>query len=173
MRKYFLVKNNQELKLGDVIKMTKPVDTSYGKGETTVKIKVDLTTLNQLVEDGYVRVEDYSKEEFEKITPYIGRFSHKHSISFSEACVVLAGLCKISPRAHFQLVLETIAEMKNKGKKPVKKVWYLNPFADYKPVIVDYNPAIISFYSEKDALDAYNVLRPFIEELVNGKLDGK
>lgn len=173
MKKYFLVKNNKEIKVGDEATMTRKTDTPYGMGETTVKLKITERVLNQLVEEGLVRVEDSADEESKKLRPYIRRFARKNDIDFPEACMVLGILCKISPRAHFQLALETIAEMKNKGKKSVKKVWYLNPFTDYKPVIVDYKPSIISFYSEEDALDAYNILRPFIEELKNEKLDGE
>lgn len=73
MKKYFLTKNNQELKVGDKIKLTKPVNTSYGEGMVVTEIKVTENTLEKLVEDGFVRVEEPNESEgmVERLLPFI------------------------------------------------------------------------------------------------------
>lgn len=61
MKKYFLKKNKQEVKLGDEIKMETPVDTSYGKGVATVIVTVTEAILKKLISDGFVYEVDSAK----------------------------------------------------------------------------------------------------------------
>ena len=172
MKKYFLTENNQELKIGDKVTLTKSVNTSYGKGKVVTEIKVTENILEKLVEDGFVRVEesDESKGTVEKLKPYIRNIARKNHVDFPTACLVLGAVLKVSPKAHFQLLTETIAEVKNRGKEPGKYTWYLNPLTNYKPVKVVGNPATTTvFYEAGDALEAHRILLPFIKDMLNGE----
>ena len=76
-------------------------------------------------------------------------------------------LFNTSKRALLLVLLETIAEVKNRDLKKCHMVYWLNPAANYNPVAVvgNRNNAIV-FYSAKDALDAHKLLLPLIKNLV-------
>lgn len=172
MKKYFLTKNNQELKVGDKIKLTKLVDTSYGEGMTVIEIKVTENTLEKLVKDGFVRVEEPDESEgmVEKLKPYIRKIARKNHINFPAACAMLSSVLEVSPKAHLQLLVEAIAEVKNRDKEPGKYTWYLNPLISYKPISIVGNPTTaIVFYEEGDALEAHRTLLPFIKDILDGE----
>ena len=172
MKKYFLTKNNQELKVGDKIKLTKPVNTSYGKGMVVTEIKVTENILEKLVEDGFVRVEepDESESMVERLKPYIRKIARKNHIDFPTACTMLSVMLEVSPKAHLQLLVETIAEVKNRDKEPGKDTWYLNPLTSYKPVQIVGNPTTATvFYEAGDALEAHRTLLPFIKDILDGE----
>lgn len=63
MKKYFLKtgKTKREIKIGDEIKLSKPVDTPYGKGETVVTVNVTEESLKKLIESGKVEVVESKK----------------------------------------------------------------------------------------------------------------
>lgn len=172
MKKYFLTKNNQELKVGDKITLTKPVDTSYGEGMVVTEIKVTEDILEKLVKDGFVRVEEPDESEgmVERLKPYIRKIARRNHIDFPTACVMLGAVLKVSPKAHLQLLVDTIAEVKNRGKESGKDTWYLHPLASYKPVRIAGNPTTATvFYEAGDALEAHRTLLPFIKDILNGE----
>lgn len=173
MKKYFLTKNNQELKVGDKITLTKPVTTSYGEGMVMTEIRVTEDILEKLVKDGFVRVEEPNEFEgmaegmVERLKPYIRRIARKNHIDFPTACTLLGAMLAVSPKAHLQLLVETIAEVKNRGKEPGENTWYLNPLTSYKPVQIEGNPTTATvFYDALDALEAHGVLLPFIKDIM-------
>lgn len=170
MKKYFLTKNNQELKVGDKIKLIKKtVTTLYGEGKEVIEIKVTEDTLEKLVKDGLVRVEtDEANDTFERLAPYIMEIAKKMHADFPTACDMLGVMYDISPKIHLQLLLETIAEVKNRGKKPGKDNWWLNPLTGYKPIKVIGSPTSATvFYEVWDALEAYKTLLPFIKDALD------
>lgn len=172
MKKYFLTKNNKEVMVGDKITLTKTVDTPYGEGIMMTEIKVTEDILEKLVEDGFVRVEEPDEAEgiIERLKPYIRRIARKNHIDFPIACAMLGTVLNVSPRAHLQLLIEAIAEVKNRGKKSGKDIWYLNPLASYKPVRIIGNPTTATvFYKAEDALEAHKTLLPFIKGILDGE----
>lgn len=172
MKKYFLTENNQELKVGDEIRLTKPVNTSYGEGMVVTEIKVTESILEKLVGDGFVRVEESDKSggTVEKLKPYIKEIARKNHINFPVACAMLGAVLEVSPKAHLQLLAETIAEVKNRDKEPGKDTWYLDPLVNYKPVQIAGNRATATvFYEAGDALEAHRTLLPFIKGILDGK----
>lgn len=56
IKKYYLKKGHQELKFGDVVTLSTPVDTPYGKGEAQVEVTVDENIMRQLIKDNFVIV---------------------------------------------------------------------------------------------------------------------
>lgn len=173
MKKYFLTENNKELKVGDKIKLIKKrVTTLYGEGMQVIEIKVTEDTLEKLVKNGLVRVETDEADEavnteclIERLKPYIMEIAKKMHADFPTACGMLGVMYNISPKIHFRLLLEAIAEVKNRGKKPGKDNWWLNPLTGYKPIKVIGSPTSATvFYEVWDALEAYKTILPFIKD---------
>lgn len=179
MKKYFLTENNKELKVGNKIKLTASVNTSYGKGKGVIEVKVTEDTLEKLVKDGLVRVEESNEADeadeadnteclIERLKPYITEIAKKMHADFPTACGMLGVVYDISPKIPLQLLLETIAEVKNRGKKPGKDNWWLNPLTGYKPIKVIGSPTSATvFYEVWDALEAYKTLLPFIKDTLD------
>lgn len=173
MKKFFLKEDGKEVKLGEKIQISTPVNTSYGKGKAQVEVEVSPATLSKLVEDGFVIIkgdEPQKTEEqtfFENMKPYFRRFARKNGIPLYYCIEYFSLLYETSKRAHLLVLLETIAEVKNRDLKKGPKVYWLNPAANYSPVEVvgNHNNAVV-FYSVKDALDAHRLLLPLIKDLV-------
>ena len=173
MKKLFLKEDGKEVRLGEKIQISTPVSTSYGEGRTQVEIEISPATLKKLVDDGFVIIKEDEPQETESqnflknMKPYFRRFARKNGISLPACIEYFLLLFKTSKRAHLLVLLETIAEVKNKGLKKGPKVYWLNPAANYSRVEVtdSYNNAVV-FYSAKDALDAHRLLLPLIKDLV-------
>lgn len=177
MKKYFLKKNNKEIKVGDKVKLTKNTTTTYGIGTTVVEVTVTEETLKQLIKDGFVEVKDDEvsfEDLYSKVKPYLRRIVRKTDLSFPSACVFMGAVYDVSPVAHLQVLIETIAEVKNRGKKSGKLVYYLNPVVKFYPSAVVGNPNCATvFYSKEDAEETYKLLKPFIEDIIDEKEEQK
>lgn len=173
MKKFFLKEDGKEVKLGEKIQISTPVSTSYGEGRTQVEIEISPATLKKLVDDGFVIIKEDEPQKTESQTflknmkPYFKRFAIKNGMSFPSCIKYFSLLFEVSKRAHLLVLLETIAEVKNKDFKKGPKVYWLNPAANYSPVEVigNHNNAVV-FYSLNDALDAHRLLLPLIKDLV-------
>jgi hypothetical protein len=74
-----------------------------------------------------------------------------------------ASLEQVSPLAQIQVLLETIAEVKNRGKSPAPTVYCLSPTCGFKVVMVSPKSKFIPvFYSGDDAKEAYELIKPFL-----------
>lgn len=173
MKKFFLKEDGKEVKLGEKIQISTPVNTSYGEGKAQVEVEVSPATLKKLVDDGFVIIKDDEPQKtevqlfFENMKPYFRRFARKNGMSLFSCMGYFLLLYETSKRAHLLVLLETIAEVKNRDLKKGPKVYWLNPAANYSPVEVVGNPNnAVVFYSAKDALDAHRLLLPLIKDLV-------
>lgn len=179
MKKYFLKKNGQELKIGDKVQLTKSVNTSYGEGKVITEVAIDSEEiLDRLVNDGFVGVEQAEPEHEEgaeallaRLKPYIRRIGRKNDLDYPTTCAMLNAVLHVSPKAHLQMLIESIAEVKNRDKHAGKSVYYLNPISSFKPVEIIGNPnSATVFFDAADALEAHSLLLPFIKDLMlNGK----
>jgi hypothetical protein len=170
MKKYFLKSNGQEIKLGQKIELSVPVETSYGKGTATTKLVVTDETLIQLIEDGFVVEKDSLKSARKEIMPCLKPLSAKVNLSTIHTSMLCEILYDMSPKTHLQLLIEGIATTKNKGKHiKDNTVYCMTPFDVFHVVAVDYSPKIaksaVVFYDQKDAIEAYHMLSPFINNL--------
>lgn len=173
MKKFFLKEDGKEIKLGEKIQISTSVNTSYGKGKAQVEVEVSPAALKKLVDDGFVIIKDDDPQKtevhifFENMKPYFRRFARKNGVSLPACLEYFLLLSETSKRAHLLVLLETIAEVKNRDLKKGPKVYWLNPAANYKPVelVGNHNNAVV-FYSAKDALDAHRLLLPLIKDLV-------
>ena len=167
MKKYFLKEDHQEVKLGDKIQISAPVNTSYGQGRAHVDVVLTEANMKKLVDDGFIVAEKgKEKIDFDSMKPYFRRFARKNEMSLPSCLMLLSLLLNTSKKAHLLMLIETIAEVKNRDLKKGDKVFWLNPAANYKPVEVvgNHNHAVV-FYSLKDAIETYNLLLPFINDL--------
>lgn len=178
MKKYFLKSNGQELKVGQVIELSIPVETSYGKGMAVTKVRVTEKTLTKLIADEFVTEVDSTQEAMKtalnEITPPLRALAAKANIDLTHAYMLCALLSDLSPTAHLSLLIESMTFTRNKGKVIQNDVvWWLHPGQGYKPFRITANNPLTNrgpvFYDHKDAVDAYNILHPFIEEFFNGK----
>ena len=173
MKKFFLKEDGKEIKLGEKIQISTLVNTSYGEGKAQVEVEVSPATLKKLVDDGFVLIKDDEPQKtdaqifFENMKPYFRRFARKNGMSDYSCMGYFLLLYETSKRAHLLVLLETIAEVKNRDLKKGPKVYWLNPAANYSPVelVGNHNNAVV-FYSAKDALDAHRLLLPLIKDLV-------
>jgi hypothetical protein len=173
MKKFFLKEGGKEVKLGEKIQISTPVSTSYGEGKAQVEIEISPATLKKLVDDGFVIIKNDEPQKtevqtfFENLKPYFRKFARKNDMSLSTCMGYFLFLFNTSKRALLLVLLETIAEVKNRDLKKCHMVYWLNPAANYNPVAVvgNRNNAIV-FYSAKDALDAHKLLLPLIKNLV-------
>lgn len=177
--KYFLKKNNEEIKIGQTIELSTSVDTSYGPGVATTKVKVTEPMLKKLIEDGFV-VEKKEKKESNKVDditntiialkPYLKKIGKKVGFDLHEVMMLLSIVSGVSKAVHLGIFIEVIAEAKNKGKTIKNKAYYLNPIYGYKPspVIGNFNGAPV-FADLEDAEEVYKLLLPLIEDALHGK----
>ena len=174
MVKYYAKGTTKEVKVGQTLTVEMNVNTPFGVGRTQVDVVVTQATLEELIKKGLVEKREdkaiNAAEILESLKPYIRRFARKHDLDFPKACVILAEIYELSPRAYIQVLLEQISEVKNRGKDKSLgvTVWGLNPFMGYNVGIATKNPCATVFLNRVDAMEAYKLLSPFIEELNNG-----
>jgi hypothetical protein len=62
------------------------------------------------------------------------------------------------------VLLETISEVKNRGKSPASTVFYLGPVNGFKPVLMNLRSSRYcpTFFSKSDAEEAYELIKPFL-----------
>lgn len=175
MKKYFLKSNGQELKVGQKIELSVPVETSYGAGVATTKVDVTEEVLTKLVADGFASEVDTQREllkkAIDKITPSLNTLVSKVDFDTEDGYLLCALLSDLSPMAYLTILIESMALTKNQGKTKDNKVWWLNPAAGFKPTIISTNNPFVNkgpvFYNQVDAIEAANILQPFIGEFFN------
>lgn len=177
MVKYYL-KNGQEVKIGNTVEIQKTVDTTLGKGTATVSVLVTQASLELLIKEGFVVKKDDNewteeklKRHLEMLKPYIRRFARKNKMTYDDAVCALAAILEMSPASHIQMLLEVMSEVMNREKPTSSYMFVMSPlhgFNIYKTKYVR-NKWIPRFYSEEDAKKAYMLLKPFIDEIVNGE----
>ena len=171
--KYFLKSNNQEIKLGQTIELSTPVDTSYGKGAAIVKVTVTEPVLAKLVEDGFVKnvlEEKDAKSPLASLKPFYKSIARENNISLLDAINLCEIIYEMCPTAHLELLITTIAKVNNRNKPVGNNVWWLNPLKGYKPTVASSNiKGVVFFHTEQGASEAYILLKPFIDEILDGE----
>lgn len=177
MVKYYL-KDGQEVKIGNTVEIQKPIDTTLGKGTATVNVLVTQATLELLIKEGFVVKKDDNewteerlKGHFELLKPYIRRFARKNKMTYDDAVCALATILEMSPASHIQMLLEVMSEVMNREKSAAPVVFILSPSYDYRVSQINLKNAKLrpKFFSRADAERAYMLLKPFIDEIVNGE----
>ena len=58
MKGYFLKDGGREVKLGQIVEISTPVNTSYGEGTAYVNVELTEETLPELISDGFILVKE-------------------------------------------------------------------------------------------------------------------
>lgn len=172
--KYVLLKTNREVKIGDTVEIVKNLDTAYGTGKLTVKVKITEDTLKKLIEDGFIvpveqKAWSIGSEYPDNIKPYLLKLARERNVELPRFLIILIHVAKISRRAHLDILIEAMAKNHNEVKRPKEGYWYLDPCVGYKPVqyIGGKSKGAIVFKDLKGAEAAYNLLTPFIKAIVD------
>lgn len=169
--KYFIKDSDEEVQMGKTIEVEQKVTTSLGEGICKTQVVVTPKNVGLLVKQGFLVQKEEEKgmspdleEHWEKLKPYIRRFARKNDMPLVPAIMFFASLEQVSPLAQIHVLLETISEVKNRGKSAAPTVFYLSPSNGFKPVIMNLraNRYCPTFFSKSDAEEAYELIKPFL-----------
>ena len=179
MKKFIVKETGQEIKIGDRGVIVEKKTTPYGEGELVTEVEITKETIHNLIKDGVVEVKEVKSEvekaeEFKRMFddafPAIKKIAKDNQESLSKVIFVLHGLLSISPKAYLNVLIESIANLKNTKAKKGKTAYTLNPVRNYEVTsFVGKSKCPIIFYSEEDAKETYNMLLPLIKILTNGE----
>ena len=169
--KYFIKDSDEEVQMGQTIEVEQKVTTSLGEGICKTQVVVTPKNVGLLVKQGFlVQKEEEkgmspaTKEHWEKLKPYIRRFARKNDMPLVPAILFFASLEQVSPLAQIHVLLETISEVKNRGKSAAPTVYYLSPMCGFEIAMVNLRASKFTpvFYSRDDAKEAYELIKPFL-----------
>lgn len=171
MVKYFAKDSRKEVHEGDILYVTLPIDTPYGKTVTKMTIKVTEKIIPQLLKDGFIYKEeiDEDAQRIMAFKPYIRKLARKAQCTFDTALDFLAILQDVSPTSVNRLLTDMMAQVMNKGKEPGEYYYVLqsdfNGFNDFKEFRNYDNSAMRKdvpvFYDKDDAQKAADLLNTF------------
>lgn len=165
MVKYYLKGTDFEVKVGNALKISVKAEGNEAK---LVEAIVDEANLSNLLAKGVLEERQVDpdpkevEEYFKALKPYIRRFARRNKITLPEALGFLTTVMNVSMNAYLTLLLEQIAEVKNRGKKRGSRVYWLKPSSGFRPVKTTYNSFIIPFYNEEDAMEAWDLIKPLL-----------
>lgn len=169
--KYFIKDSDKEVQMGQTIEVEQKVMTSLGEGVCKTQVVVTPENVGLLVKKGFlVQKEEENgmspaiKEHWGKLKPYVRRFARKNDMPLVPAILFFASLQEVSPLAQIHVLLETISEVKNRGKSPASRVFCLSPICGFKIAMVSLEASKFTpvFYSRDDAEEAHELIKPFL-----------
>ena len=169
--KYFIKDSDEEVQMGQTIEVEQKVTTSLGEGICKTQVVVTPKNVGLLVKQGFLVQKEEEKgmspdleEHWEKLKPYIRRFARKNDMPLVPAILFFASLEQVSPLAQIHVLLETISEVKNRGKSAAPTVYYLSPMCGFEIAMVSLRASKFTpvFYSRDDAKEAYELIKPFL-----------
>jgi len=154
--------------MGQTIEVEQKVVTSLGEGICKTQVVVTPENVGLLVKQGFlVQKEEEkgmspaTKEHWEKLKPYIRRFARKNDMPLVPAILFFASLEQVSPLAQIHVLLETISEVKNRGKEGEQK-YFCDPVRSYRVTEHLCHPMLPGFIDMADAKEAYELIKPFL-----------
>jgi len=166
--KYFIKDSDKEVQMGQTIEVEQKVVTSLGEGICKTQVVVTPENVGLLVKQGFlVQKEEEkgmspaTKEHWEKLKPYIRRFARKNDMPLVPAILFFASLEQVSPLAQIHVLLETISEVKNRGKEGEQK-YFCDPVRSYRVTEHLCHPMLPGFIDMADAKEAYELIKPFL-----------
>ena len=163
MIKFFLKDTEQEVKVGEKVKFKTTTNTPYGETTCDIEVYVTERMLQKLLKDGIVVKKKVSDTpDLEDYKPYIWNIAKKMHIKFKDVLILMNGFTNISPNACNILMLESMAEIMNKGKKGTPQFYIVLDNNNVTHVSsVETNLAIPMFISVDDATKAAKLIQPF------------
>lgn len=161
MKKYVLRDSGKEFKMGDTVDVTVTVNTPFGEAKCVKKVIVDEKTLELLMNEGLVVVQDGA------IKPLFRRISRKLGLSLADAELFVSIVHDASPYAAIQLLLEQASKKFNNGKnlKEYDRFYYINVNGE---VLTCKNRGIFNtpiFTSREDATEALNIIEDYYKSI--------
>lgn len=179
MKKFIVKETGQEIKIGDRGVIVEKKTTPYGEGKLVTEVEITKEIIHNLIKDGIVEVKEVKskvekaeefKRMFDDVFPAIKKMAKDNQEPLSKVIFVLYGLLSISPKAYLNVLIESIANLKNAKAKKGKTAYTLSPVRNYEVTsFVGKSKCPIIFYSEEDAKETYNVLLPLIKILTDGE----
>lgn len=154
MVKFFLKGTNQEVSVGDKVKITTPIKTPYGEVESTFEVVVTQASLEQLIKDGLVI------KSTPNLKPYVKAISRKLNLSIKQTYEFLDELKSVFPYAHYYLIMEAIAEVMN-GETFCKSGYVVTSKGIVVPIIDATKISLPVFLNKEDAEEAKELLDIF------------
>lgn len=106
---YILKSNGKEVKIGEIIKASKELEIPFGKGTTTVCVKMTEDNIPILLEEGYIIEKPSDKEIPTDVDYYISKVANKLGWKEKKFRNYLEVLASINPIGAFNILLKAIA----------------------------------------------------------------
>ena len=171
MVKYFAKDSRKEVNEGDILYVTLPIDTPYGKTVTKMTIKVTEKIIPQLLKDGFIYKEeiDEATQRIMAFKPYIRKLARKAQCTFDTALDFLAILQDVSPTSVNRLLIDMMTQVMNKGKECGDHYYVIQSASDgtyHSREFVDIFGSALRkdipvFYDKDDAKRAADLLNTF------------
>lgn len=171
MVKYFAKDSRKEVNEGDILYVTLPIDTPYGKTVTKMTIKVTEKSIPQLLKDGFIYKEeiDEDAQRVMAFKPYIRKLARKTQCTFDAALDFLTILQDVSPTSVNRLLTDMMAQVMNKEKECEDHYYVIQstPEGTYhlKEFVNVFDSALRKdvpvFYDKDDAKKAADLLNTF------------
>lgn len=159
MKKYILKNSGKEFKIGDTVDVTVTVNTPFGIAKCVQKVVVDEKTLELLMKEGLVKVQE------DEVKPLLRMIARKLGLSLTEAEIVVSSFKDLSPYAALQLMLVQAADKLNQGKT-FDKVWFsISPRGSVMRLSTPRYKGVLAFATEEDALKAINMVGDFYKSV--------
>lgn len=175
MEKFILKQNGKEVKIGDKLVKQGLMDTPLGRGFVIQEIIIDEETIPELLRMGVIEPikENKTVDVPVEITFYIEKIANKMNCHIKKVINHLNAITLVYPAASASLLLKEVAiELDKKYKDHISKSPEIYVISVLDGQIVKANKDHIknyrnfaAFRSIEDAKTAYNIVKPFMEEM--------
>lgn len=192
MKQKFITRDGKEVSIGDTLVHKSTMDTAFGEGTITVKVRINEDTLPTLIKEGILiplsdahgpkcTCEQCLKNKVPTdITYYMQKLADKFNISFKEVNVLLGSIDKVYTAVSFSMLLREIAiEMDKKYEDHIENSPEIYVVSSMNGTIVQANKAHIKSYKNfaafrtlEDARTACRIMRPILKAMFTSR-DGK
>lgn len=117
MEKFFIKNSNQEIKLGQKIRIKIPVQTPYGETKSEIDVQVTEASLKQLIKDKIVEVKDEGEELLNIYMPFYKDISDKLNQPVLQTIDFMNHMSRVSLHAHNILLMQAMARIFNGNQK--------------------------------------------------------
>lgn len=175
MDKYYLKANGKEVKVGDIIKVCKKIETEFGYGAFTIHVELTKDLIPKLIEKGILE----AREDIQlDIKYFINKFAKRYGIEEKVAISLIDKMIVNDPSNALRLLLKEVSLYFNSEEelKTLSQVYTISSL-DGKvcPICLDNVKSnmipFAAFASRKKAKKAKGILYPIFLELYGEQED--
>lgn len=111
MIKYYLKSNGQEVKVGDMIKVSSQTNTPFGIGTTVVHVTMTQDLIPKLIKNNVIEKRDSDNKDMKF---YVRKVARRFNISFPEAENMLSTFVSVEPVLALTMLLKEMSLHMNK-----------------------------------------------------------